>query len=184
MNKITHHRYTAIPPQWVNDSINYIAVSPGIMEVYVVDSAGAVRRIFNEADVQILIDSAIAAAGGVSEVADIAARDALTPSGVVQVYVTDAAADATVDSGGAFYLYRPNSQTWIKTGEDESLDLVLNYDTLQGRPSSSAAAIDLAVGASHSHANLTQLNQIGQDADGCLTYDGDPVGPNWATEEW
>ncbi len=184
MNIITSHRYTAVPASWIPNSVNYVAVNADVMEVYVANSQGVPRRVLNEEDVQVLIDAAVAQAGGVTEVADIAARDALTPDGVIQVYVSDAQGDPTVDSGGAFYLYRPSDSSWKKTGEDESLDLVLNWDSIQGGPSSTPAAIDAAVGNSHVHANKTEIDQISQNAEGEPLYAGQLIRPHWATEAW
>lgn len=66
--------------------------------------------------------------------ANIAARNAMTGLFAgLNVYVTDATADPTVSSGGAYYLY--DGTNWIKTGESESLDLVLQWANIQGRPS-------------------------------------------------
>lgn len=71
-------------------------------------------------------------------VADIAARNAMTGLFAgLSVYVTDATADSTVASGGAFYLY--NGTAWIKTAESESMDLVLQWANIQGRPESMPA---------------------------------------------
>lgn len=68
-------------------------------------------------------------------VANIAARNALTGLFAgLNVYVTDASGDSTVNSGGAYYLY--DGTNWIKTGESESLDLVLSWANIQGKPSS------------------------------------------------
>ena len=184
MALITHHRYTAVPTAWIPDSINYVIVSGTEMETYVVDANGVARKDFGRSDAATLLADGIAAAGSVQEVANIAERDDLTPAGVVQVYVNDATADPTVVSGGAFYLYRPSTSTWKKTGEDESLDLILQWSSIDGRPASSPAAIDGAVNASHSHANLTQLGKLGEDADGCATYAGNLIGPNFATDQW
>lgn len=65
---------------------------------------------------------------------NITARDAITDKFAnLRVYVKDATADSTVQSGGADYLY--DGTTWIKTGETESLDLVLNWDNVGGKPS-------------------------------------------------
>lgn len=66
-------------------------------------------------------------------VADIAARNAMT--GLFQglnVYVKDASADPTVTKGGAYYLY--DGSAWIKTSESESMDLVLQWANIQGKP--------------------------------------------------
>lgn len=67
-------------------------------------------------------------------VANIAARNALTGLFAgLNVYVTDATGDSTVNSGGAYYLY--NGTGWIKTGEAESMDVVLQWANVQGKPS-------------------------------------------------
>lgn len=67
-------------------------------------------------------------------VANIAARNALTGLFAgLNVYVTDATGDSTVSSGGAFYLY--DGTNWIKTGEAESMDVVLQWANVQGKPS-------------------------------------------------
>lgn len=50
----------------------------------------------------------------------------------LQVYVKDASADETVASGGAQYLY--DGSTWIKTGEAESMDLVVGWDNINNKP--------------------------------------------------
>lgn len=101
-------------------------------------------------------------------VADIAARNAMTGLFAgLSVYVTDATADTTVASGGAFYLY--NGTAWIKTAESESMDLVLQWANIQGRPESMPAnggnadtvdgkhASDFAT-ASHSHTGYASSN--------------------------
>ena len=184
MNIITSHRYTAVPASWIPNSVNYVAVNADVMEVYVANAQGEARRGLNEGDVHVLINAAVAQARGVNEVADIAARDDLTPDSVIEVYVADAQDDPTVNSGGAFYLYRPSTSTWKKVGEDESLDLVLNWDSIQGGPSSTPAAIDEAVGRAHTHANKTELDNISQDADGQPLYSGQLIRAHWATENW
>lgn len=71
-------------------------------------------------------------------VADIAARNAMTGLFAgLSVFVTDATGDTTVASGGAFYLY--NGTAWIKTAESESMDLVLQWANIQGKPDSMPA---------------------------------------------
>ena len=66
--------------------------------------------------------------------ANIAARNAMTGLFAgLSVYVTDATADSTVSSGGAWYLY--NGTSWIKTAESESMDMVLQWANVQGKPS-------------------------------------------------
>lgn len=98
-------------------------------------------------------------------VADIPARDALTgmPDGA-KVFVEDAAADPLVGEGWAIYRYRAaveavgvegeegyapgREAAWIKIAEAESLDVVLSWANVQGKPTSTSAQIDEAVAES------------------------------------
>lgn len=100
-------------------------------------------------------------------VADIAARDALTGVNLGDIaYVQDASADATVESGGATYIANvvSGAVTWIKIAEWESMDVILQWANIQGKPSSAASDIDDAVAKKHAHANATVLNGISTNA--------------------
>lgn len=146
---------------------------PTYIEIYVSNSAGtALKRLLTDTDIQSLIDASISGlAGEMPIVANIAARNALSLTKNTQVLVLDATGDPTVASGAATYLYRFSTTSWIKLSEAESLDLVLQWANIQGKPTSSPTAIDTAVGNSHIHnGNLTQLNKIGENADGFFTY--------------
>lgn len=146
---------------------------PNYIEIYVSNNAGnALKRLLTDTDIQALIDASISGlAGEMPIVADIAARNALSLTKNTQVLVLDATGDPTVTSGAATYLYRVSTTSWIKLSEAESLDLILQWANIQGKPTSSPTAIDTAVGNSHVHnGNLTQLNKIGENADGFFTY--------------
>jgi hypothetical protein len=148
-------------------------LKPNYVEIYVSNSAGtALKRLLTDADIQALIDASISGlAGEMPIVTDIAARNALSPTKNTQVLVLDATGDSTVASGAATYLYRVSTTSWIKLSEAESLDLILQWANIQGKPTSSPSAIDTAVGNSHVHnSNLTQLNKIGENADALFTY--------------
>ena len=63
----------------------------------------------------------------------IADRDAIAEKFAnLQVYVIDATSDSTVKSGGADYLY--DGTKWIKTGESESLDVVVSWGNVTEKP--------------------------------------------------
>ncbi|MEO1220285.1 MAG: hypothetical protein AAFY42_02885 [Pseudomonadota bacterium] len=165
-------RVTALPDPLEANTAYLVSVAADKVELYVTGNNAVARRILNEADIQALIDASVGGIAGVEVVDDIAARDALSPTSNVQVFVIDASADATVASGGATYIYRLSNDTFYKISEAESLDFVFNWSGLQGGPSSTPVAIDQAVANSHTHANKTQLDQIGQNGDGDLTYNG------------
>lgn len=109
---------------------------------------------------------------------DIAGRDALTGMKVGdQVWVKDAGADPTVARGAAKYIYESAAAGWVKTAEAESMDLVIAWDDVQGRPDVPVADIDQAVARAHEHANRTEvLDKLGADPDAGLTFAGKAVG--------
>ena len=160
--------------------------NPSYIEIYVSNSTGtALKRVLNQADIQALIDEELSGIGNMPIVANIAERDALNPTKNIQVLVLNATGDPTVASGAATYVYRVSTTSWIKLSEAESMDVTLQWTNIQGRPTSSAAAIDTAVGNSHTHAtNKTQLDKIGENADGFLTYNGNLPKTGWEGIAW
>lgn len=154
---------------------------PNYIEVYASNNTGtALRRLLTDTDIQGLIDTSIAGIGGeMPIVANIAARNALSLTKNTQVLVLDATGDATVAAGAATYLYRVSTTSWIKLSEAESMDLVLQWANIQGKPTSSAAAIDTAVANSHTHSNKTQLDKIGENTSGLLTYNNSLPRTGW-----
>ena len=106
---------------------------------------GSPNSVIDEDKVQDMIDAAVAGMDNVLYAADIAARDALVLTANAKVYVADASADATVTSGGATYFYYHATTTFIKTSEEESLEIEVTWAALSGKPSSSVADIDDAV---------------------------------------
>jgi hypothetical protein len=180
-------RETALPASGsrLPYSLYYVAVNSTYFELYATGStASNIRRIINQTDVEALITTALGAANNVTIVADIAARNALTPTGNIQVFVIDATGDATVASGGATYLYRLSTTSWIKISEAESLDVTLAWANIQNKPTSAVADIDNAVSLRHSHSNKTQLDKIGENGNGDFTYDGNLPVIAWNSTAW
>jgi hypothetical protein len=194
---------TGLPGTLVANATYFVApatVAPGadpLVEIYVTDSAGAARRVINKADITSMINAAVAlvpsGAPELTIVADIAARNALLPLTVAKYVFVKAAGgvggDATVGSGGATYLYDPSASgtaaEWIKTSEAESMDVTaISWSALTGGPTSTAAAIDAAVSASHTHTNLTQLNKISESGGGDLLYNGALPATGWTSTSW
>ena len=182
------YKETALPGTLQANSVYFIASAshPDLLEVFVTNAAGStpVRHVLNRAEVQAMIDASIASANELTIVADIAARNALAPARAQYVYVVNATGDATVASGGATYLFNPTGSTWIKVSEAESLDVTVTWASITGKPTSSAALIDAAVAATHTHANKTQLDLIGQNAGGEMTYNGTQVKTTWSSTGW
>lgn len=147
-------RETVLPsPQNLLPYSVYLVAPEGqedYVELFVTNSsisstAPYARRVVNQADVTTLINAKIQETRELIIVADIAARDLLTSTLIQLVFVVDATADATVNSGGATYLYNPDDDVYIKISETESLDVVVNFDDIVGGPNSTAAEIDNAV---------------------------------------
>lgn len=181
------YKETALPGSLQPHSIYLVAPAarPDFVEMYVTGaSAATVKRIIDAAHVQDMIDASVAGMGGIEVVADIAARNALTPTTNLQVLVLDATGDATVASGAATYVYRLSNTTWYKISEAESQDVTLSWANITGKPTSSAASIDSAVTNSHTHSNKTQLDKVGEDGNGDFTYNGSLPKIAWASEAW
>lgn len=178
---------TSLPASLESNSIYLIAPSsrPDFVEMYVTGtSASSVKRIIDRDDVQSLIDETIDSFNKIKIVDTIADRDALDFDGVKQVLVLDASDDATVESGAATYIYDPDEDKYRKISEAESLDLDITFENISGGPNSSAAEIDAAVDLSHTHANKTELDKIGEDGSGRLTYNGNLPKTGWESVEW
>jgi hypothetical protein len=189
MATVQFFRETALPGTLVPDSIYFVAPTgsaANYVEIYVVNSAGtAARHTPTKSEIDGWITSAIGSANDLTIVADITARNALLPLTAPKwVYVIDATGDATVTAGGATYLYNPTTTSWVKSSEAESMDVVLAWANITGKPTSAVADIDDAVTKRHTHANLTQLNKIGEDVGGNMTYNGSLVATGWTTTNW
>lgn len=153
-------------------------------DMYISNSAGsAVRRLPNKTDIQTMVNTAVAGTSHMYVVTDIAARNALAPTVVTQALVIDATDDETVASGAATYIYDPNTSVWTKIGEYESMDVVLQWSNIQGKPNSTANEIDDAVSKVHTHANKSVIDKFSEDS-GDLKYDGVFIDPVLRATDW
>ncbi len=84
---------------------------------------------------------ALSATGATSVVADITARNALTPSTGDIAFVTDASADATVGSGAATYVW--DGSAWVKISEAEGIDFTLTAADITNVASGNLVATDV-----------------------------------------
>ena len=147
------------------------------------DDGVSVRHIISESDITTKINTALAGFSQLQVVADITARDALAPTSNIQVLVLDATGDGTVVSGAATYVYRVSNTTWYKVSEAESLDVVLSWANITGKPTSVVADIDDAVSKRHTHTNSAVLNNL-SEAGGRLEYGGVPIRAYLDEEAW
>lgn len=159
-------------------------------DVYVTSSTGVatLQNVVTETQVNTIVSQAIANVNSATIVSNIPARDALIPTLTSNtfVFVQDASADVTVDAGAALYLFNNANDTFIKVSEYESMDLNISLDwaNITNKPTSTVAQIDSAVANAHTHANKAQLDKIGEDAGGALTYNGQAVSAQWGATQW
>lgn len=73
---------------------------------------------------------------------DITARDALEKFSGLHALVIDATADETVETGGAEYVC--DGTNWIKISELKDLDMIIDWENIQGRPFVPEKFTDLA----------------------------------------
>lgn len=141
--------------------------------------------------------------------ANIAARNALSLTQNSLVMVLDASGDSTVNAGNALYAYEVSTTTYHKLSEFESLDLTGMMTKFRVRANTGAAAdigendlltfqeggnititrsgstftFSVSGGAAHSHTNKVVLDELSEDANGDLNYNGTPV-VKWTTNQW
>jgi hypothetical protein len=172
---IHFHKVTSLPGILQPDSLYFVA-NGTIAETYITDNAGVAKSVGNSAMINALITQQLAGYNTIDIVADIAARDALnTRDFNFIVLVVNATADTTVQTGAALYAFRNSDNTFIKIAEYESMDVTLQWSNIVGRPTSAVADIDDAVTKRHTHANKVQLDKIGEDVNGDLTYNGNSI---------
>ena len=182
-------KVNTLPAQadWAASTMYYVpnATDATLMDLYFTNSDGtSMRHIVKTSEIQTMIDMSLANFNQAIIVANIAERNALVLTRNTPVWVIDATADTSVVSGAALYLYKSSDHTYTKISEAESMDVVVAWNTITGRPTSSVADIDDAVARKHSHANKLLLDKVGEDLDGDLIYNNKPVG-NWMdTVEW
>lgn len=175
---LTIKRVNTLPGTLAAETI-YLVKTGTELTLTVTGTTGAVvATTVSKADVNTAISTAIGAldmSNSVEFAANIAARDAMTLTKSTFVYVADATGDESVSSGAAMYLYDFPNTTWHKVTEYESLDLVLSWENITGKPNSSVADIDDAVAKRHNHANMAVLDGL-SESDGKLRYNGEDVG--------
>ncbi len=173
-------KLTAVPQPPYEKGVMYIVAPtarPEYIEIYLCDKdESTLKRVFSSVDAQALIAQQVQGMATFTSVADISARDSLDTNTVKRVLVLDATADPSVTQGSASYAYDDINGQWVKTGEAESMDLALHWDNIEGKPNVSSAQLEQAVNNAHSHANKTQLDNIDEDENGNLTYNGSLVG--------
>lgn len=188
MANVKFYKVATLPGTLEGDAFYYVQ-NGSYAESYLTNSSGVAKGCGNSAMINALIDAALAdftATGNAVEiVADIAARDVMIAAAEnnLMILVIDASADATVDTGSALYAYAHNSTTTYKIAEYESMDVVVAWTSISGRPSSTAAQIDTAVSQAHSHSNKAVLDLLTAPS-GTLLYNGAALTTDWATNNW
>lgn len=167
-------RVLALPGS-VTASTMYVVqgVAADRAELYFTSADGlTTRHIIDESEITAIVTAAVASYSATEVVADIAARDALVLTANAVVLVIDATADATVATGAATYVWDNSGSSWTKVSEFESMDVVLDWANIANKPTATVGSIDDAVAKRHVHSNSTELDKIGEDGNGDLTYNG------------
>lgn len=234
MSKIKFFRENALPGTPSANSIYFISKtinSNDFAEMYVTNASGVARQVSGEDLVNAIIDTLKAQNNGLATldsggkipvgqlpagigiefeiVANIAARNALSPTKNILCLVLDASADPTVTAGNALYAYQQSNTTWHKVAEFESMDLsgLMSKFRVRANTSTAQDVVDndllsfagstyiqvtrsgltftftLIGGAAHQHSNKAVLDKMSEDGDGDLNYDGTPV-MQWTSTAW
>lgn len=186
-------KVSALPSTYEGSTMYMVAdsVNAALFEMYLSSADGTtVRHLLNKSDIQSMINTSVAGSiagmGTMSVVADIAARNALAPATTSIALVLNATADTTVAVGAATYVYDAGTSTWTKIAEYESMDVVLQWSNIVGRPTSTPAQIDAAVTGNHNHGNKPVLDglSVAADASARLMSGGQPIRGFLEEEAW
>lgn len=204
---IKFHKVSTLPGVLEADSFYFVenvgAGHESFAESYVTNSSGVAKSIGNSAMIEQLITEKIAGmivpGMDLQFAADITERDLLIANTEIRlmVMVLDATGDSTVASGAAMYAYdydgfeadtdpgKSRADYTYKIAEYESLDVVVNWTDVVGRPNKSAVEIETAVNQSHTHTNSAVLDALTEDlVTGSLLYKGEQVGSTWTDNDW
>ncbi len=178
-------KVTALPATLEPSCLYMIStLDPTVMDIYLSSSDGTTsRHVVSKTEIQGMINASLASFSTIEVYANIAARDATSPTVPTHAMVLDATADPTVVIGGATYIYDPATTTWYKISESESMDVVLQWANLVGAPTSPISAIDDAVVKRHTHNNKTTLDALTDNA-GELNYLGGPIRAYLDEQAW
>jgi len=136
-----------------------------------------IAKTIDSIDIASQIDTALSGLSLISFAEDIPQMMALTPSANTLVYVYDASGDPNAGVGPAAYVYNVVNETFLLIPKGGSSGGSIDWNTIVGRPSSSAQDIDLSVGMRHTHSNESVLDQFGE-SNGEPTYNGEPFSRN------
>ena len=167
------NKTTTLPAILEPDQI-YHVLNGDYADTYITDNGGVAKFVGNTTMITEIALGLISAQSSFQVVADIPARDVLSPTSNAQVLVIDASVDTTVGTGGAMYAYDFANTAWLKVAEYESFDenISFNWTQITGGPTSTSAAIDAAVAASHTHANKPTLDKFTESTQGTPLFDG------------
>lgn len=188
MALIKFYKVNTLPGVLEGDAFYYVS-NGEVAESYLTNSAGIAKSVGNTAMINKLIQEALeslAVQGNAVEIApNIASRDAMIVDATTNllILVVDASADPTVNAGSALYAFSFSAQTTYKVAEYESMDVVLQWSNIVGRPTSTVAQIDSAVSQAHAHTNKAVIDRL-SDVEGQLQYNGAPLTTNWTTQNW
>lgn len=176
MAKTRFYKVTSLPgPGSLTPDSFYFVENGDYVESYVTDDVGVAKYLGNSTMINELIDTKLAAYTGAIIVAvDITDRDTYKDGGVNElsknalIVVLDASGDPTVNTGSALYLYEDVNDIFHKLAEYESLDIVVDWSSIQNGPTSSGLQVDNAVTQAHSHPNLGVLDSISDSGSGMI----------------
>lgn len=186
MAKLNIEKVTELPVLLKPSTIYFVRGDGSeLMDVYVTgETISELRHTITRQEVIDLISGEVSGLGAPVFTATISFRDNLPLTSNTFVLVGDATEDPTVESGSALYFYESISDEFIKVAEYESMDIELEWDLIQGKPTSTPTVIDSAVSLAHSHSNKNILDKLSETPEGGLAYDGDPLAKHWDVEEW
>lgn len=178
MSTLNILRVTELPAELLPHALYVIKSTEfGLAEMVFTDREANPLKIIDSTVVATMISGSLGRASTIDIVDTIQDRDALEFQNNSMVYVINAAPEGQLPYS-ALYAYKHQTEQYFllfKTdGNGDVIDNVL-WSQLQGAPESTPEQIDAAVNNSHSHENISVLENISEGDDGQLLYKGEPI---------
>lgn len=182
---MTITRVAALPATLAPNNIYIVRSTDGKKAtlVFTGERAEIVVSTFNESDALTLVDGYMEGHATVLAFATYADMLASAPTVTTYAYVRDASGDPQALHASASYVYDTVSRKWVFAPGSNAAGGSAKWSDIEGRPTSTPAAIDAAVSNAHSHTNKTILDGLGENQ-GKLTFGGANVSPVTVVSNW
>ena len=171
MSVMSFYKVDSLPTVLVPNAIYFVRnINDAYVDIYVTDNTGQGMRSTVDYEAVKHVAAKATATTLVKTVTNYETLSTLDTYATRIAFVIDASGDSTVTSGAATYIFNQSIAEWVKVAEFESMDTVLQWTNIEGKPNSTPEAIDNAVKQTHTHANKHVLDKFDVNANGTPVF--------------